>query len=172
MISVHAWGYFWCLFVLFGTIAWLWIVDDVYVCVHKEEWKTQRCCTEQMVPARHWTSDRGKINAHNFKTKKKLIIIWEHKIALQQCRNLINRCFVCGLLEFFFFFSSPFLQRWQFMLFKNGRQTFQIRTVCIFSSFHTRLPLPLSCLLLLLLGSFFSLIPILFTAYFCRTWQN
>lgn len=82
--------------------------DTAFVCFRRRKGRLIGAVTEQMVSAPLWTSDRGKINAHNFKTKKKLINMEEHKIALHQCRILINRCFVCGLLVFF---SPPFLQR-------------------------------------------------------------
>ncbi len=113
------------------------------VCLRRRRGRLIGAVTEQMVPARHWTSDRGKINAHNFKTKKKLINMEEHKIALHQCRILINRCFVCGLLVFF----SP-------LLFSNGDNLcffraegrlwrFQIKLVCFFFlSFSHAPPLP------------------------------
>ncbi len=127
--------------------------DTVCVCLRRRRGRLIGAVSEQMVPARHWTSDRGKINAHNFKTKKKLINMEEHKIALHQCRILINRCFVCGLLVFF----SP-------LLFSNGDNLcffraegrlwrFQIKLVCFFSLLLTRSPpsakTHLHCLLLI-----------------------
>lgn len=128
---------------LFICVVWLsvdWMTPSVCVCLRRRRGRLIGAVTEQMVPVRHWTSDRGKINAHNFKTKKKLINMEEHKIALHQCRILINRCFVCGLLVFF----SP-------LLFSNGDNLcffraegrlwrFQIKLVCFFSLFLTRSP--------------------------------
>lgn len=113
--------------------------DTEFVCFRRRRGRLIGAVTEQMVSAPLWTSDRGKINAHNFKTKKKLINTEEHKIALHQCRILINRCFVCGLLVFF---SPPFLQRWQFMLFLSGRQTVKIPNQAFFltRSFPPTLP--------------------------------
>ncbi len=128
-----------CLFVWFDCLWTEWH----RVCVfEEEERKTHRSC--------YWTDGpsatldlRPREKSMLITSKQKEIInMEEHKIALHQCRILINRCFVVGCWCFFLPSFSPTVTIYAFLERKADCEDSKSSCLLFFLSFSHAPPLP------------------------------